>query len=55
MSRLLIDSCKAMTNLSNFGASLNPFGSTLLQKAAFGSLPGAERSAEPQIGIFDFQ
>ena len=37
------------------GVRLNPFGSTLLQNAAFGSLPGAERSAEPQIGISDFQ
>jgi len=45
----------AESGVSIAGASLNPFGSTLLQNAAFGSLPGAERSTEPQIGIFDFQ
>ncbi len=43
------------SGVSAAGARLNPFGSTLLQNAAFGSLPGAERSAEPQIGISDFQ
>ena len=43
------------SGVSTESARLNPFGSILLQNAAFGSLPGAERSAEPQIGIFDFQ
>ena len=46
---------RAGSGVSAAGARLNPFGSTLLQNAAFGSLPGAERSAEPQIGISDFQ
>ena len=46
---------EAESGVSTAGASLNPFGSTLLQNAAFGSLPGAARSAEPQIGISDFQ
>jgi len=45
----------AESGVSAVGARLNPYGSTLLQNAAFGSLPGAERSAEPQIGIYDFQ
>ena len=31
----------AESAVSAIGASLNPFGSTLLQNAAFGSLPGA--------------
>ncbi len=31
----------AESGVSAAGAGLNPFGSTLLQNAAFGSLPGA--------------
>ena len=43
------------SGVSTDSARLNPFGSILLHNAAFGSLPGAERSSEPQIGIYDFQ
>ena len=43
-----------------FGAAshtlcLNPFGLRILQIVDFGTTSGAERSSEPQIGIFDFQ
>ena len=34
---------------------LNPFGLRILQIVDFGTTSGAERSSEPQIGIFDFQ
>jgi hypothetical protein len=37
----LIVCAGAKSGVSAIGASLNPFGSTLLQNAAFGSLPGA--------------
>ena len=35
--------------------NLNPFGLRILQIVDFGTTSGAERSSEPQIGIFDFQ
>jgi hypothetical protein len=34
---------------------LNPFGLRILHIVDFGTTSGAERSSEPQIGIFDFQ
>jgi len=41
--------------LISYREGLNPFGLRILQIVDFGATSGAERSSEPQIGIFDFQ
>ena len=47
--------CTVIHSVITYREGLNPFGLRILQIVDFGTTSGAERSSEPQIGIFDFQ